>query len=259
VTTRRGPLLPAVWSHAALPPLAFIALFIAWQWSATALQIRPWILPAPSAIVSMAYDWRVELLRHTVVTTTETVCGFLLAAVLAVPLSIAVVWSVLLRRTLYPILLALQSIPKVALAPLITLWVGFGLWPKIVVVFLVCFFPVVVNTIAGLEAAPAPMIDLMRSMCASSWQIFRRVRVPIAIPHFLVGCKIAVTFAVIGAVIAEFVGSEEGLGYLILTASAQSQTALAFAALTVLTILSVALYYLTEMLERSVVSRMAMV
>jgi NitT/TauT family transport system permease protein len=176
---------------------------------------------------------------------------------LAVPLSIAVVWSVLLRRTLYPILLALQSIPKVALAPLITLWVGFGLWPKVVVVFLVCFFPVIVNTVAGLEAAPQPMIDLMRSMCAGHWQIFRRVRVPVAIPHFLVGCKIAVTFAVIGAVIAEFVGSEEGLGYLILTASSQSQTALAFAALTVLTILSVALYYLTEMIERRVAARMA--
>jgi NitT/TauT family transport system permease protein len=255
MTARR--LASSEWSRSALPPLAFIALFIAWQWSTTALNIQPWILPAPSAIVSKAYDWRVELLRHTAVTTLETVIGFVFAALLAVPLSIAVSWSVLLRRTLYPILLALQSIPKVALAPLITLWVGFGLWPKIVVVFLVCFFPVIVNTVAGLEAAPQPMIDLMRSMCASPWQIFRRVRVPVAIPHFLVGCKIAVTFAVIGAVIAEFVGSEEGLGYLILTASSQSQTALAFAALTVLTILSVALYYLTEMVERRIVSRLA--
>jgi NitT/TauT family transport system permease protein len=245
------------WTRTALPPLAFVALFIAWQWSTTALNIQPWILPAPSAIVSKAYDWRLELLRHTLVTSLETIAGFVLAALLAVPLSIAVVWSVLLRRTLYPILLALQSIPKVALAPLITLWVGFGLWPKVVVVFLVCFFPVIVNTVAGLEAAPQAMIDLMRSMCAGHWQIFRRVRVPVAIPHFLVGCKIAVTFAVIGAVIAEFVGSEEGLGYLILTASSQSQTALAFAALTVLTILSVALYYLTEMVERRVAARMA--
>jgi NitT/TauT family transport system permease protein len=255
MTARRLP--ASEWSRSALPPLAFIALFIAWQWSTTALNIQPWILPAPSAIVSKAYDWRAELLRHTLVTTLETVAGFVLAALLAVPLSIAVAWSVLLRRTLYPILLALQSIPKVALAPLITLWVGFGLWPKIVVVFLVCFFPVIVNTVAGLEAAPQPMIDLMRSMCAGPWQIFRRVRVPIAIPHFLVGCKIAVTFAVIGAVIAEFVGSEEGLGYLILTASSQSQTALAFAALTVLTVLSVALYYLTETVERRIVGHLA--
>jgi NitT/TauT family transport system permease protein len=257
MNTRRGPLIASEWSQAALPPLAFIALFIGWQWSATALHIPSWILPAPTAIVSMAYDWRIELLRHTSVTTLETIAGFLLAGLLALPLSIAVVWSVLLRRTLYPILLALQSIPKVALAPLIILWVGFGLWPKILVVFLVCFFPVIVNTVAGLEAAPQPMIDLMRSMCAGHWQTFRRVRVPIAVPHFLVGCKIAVTFAVIGAVIAEFVGSEEGLGYLILTASSQSQTALAFAALAVLTILSVALYYLTEMIERWAATRMA--
>jgi NitT/TauT family transport system permease protein len=251
----RGPALRAEWAHVALPPLAFFALFIAWQWSTSALQIRTWILPAPSTIVSTAYDWRFELLRHTSVTTLETIVGFALAAVAAIPLSIAVVWSLLLRRTLYPILLALQSIPKVALAPLITLWVGFGLWPKIVVVFLVCFFPIIVNTVAGLEAAPAPMIDLMRSMCAGRWQTFRRVRVPVAIPYFLVGCKIAVTFAVIGAVIAEFVGSEEGLGYLILTASSQSQTALAFAALGVLTILSVVLYYLTEMIERWIAAR----
>jgi NitT/TauT family transport system permease protein len=257
MTTRRFPAIPAEWSQAALPPLAFIALFIGWQWSTQALHIRPWILPAPSAIISIAYDWRVELLRHTVVTTAETIVGFVFAALLAVPLSIAVVWSVLLRRTIYPILLALQSIPKVALAPLVTLWVGFGLWPKILVVFLVCFFPVIVNTVAGLEAAPQPMIDLMRSMCAGHWQTFRRVRVPVAVPYFLVGCKIAVTFAVIGAVIAEFVGSEEGLGYLILTASSQSQTALAFAALAVLTVLSVALYYATEMIERWVTVRMA--
>jgi NitT/TauT family transport system permease protein len=257
MTTRRASLIASEWSQAALPPIAFFVLFIAWQWSTTALHIRAWILPAPSAIVSTAYDWRIELLRHTSVTTLETIAGFLLAALVAVPLSMAVVWSVLLRRTLYPILLALQSIPKVALAPLITLWVGFGLWPKIVVVFLVCFFPIIVNAVAGLEAAPRPMIDLMQSMCAGPWQTFRRVRVPVAIPYFLVGCKIAVTFAVIGAVIAEFVGSEEGLGYLILTASAQSQTALAFAALAVLTILSVALYYLTEMIERWVTARMA--
>jgi NitT/TauT family transport system permease protein len=257
MTTRRGSVILAEWSQVALPTLAFIALFIGWQWSTTALHIRAWILPAPTAIVSIAYEWRAELLRHTLVTTLETISGFLLAALLAVPLSVAVVWSVLLRRTLYPILLALQSIPKVALAPLITLWIGFGLWPKILVVFLVCFFPVIVNTVAGLEAAPQPMIDLMRSMCAGHWQTFRRVRVPVAIPYFLVGCKIAVTFAVIGAVIAEFVGSEEGLGYLILTASSQSQTALAFAALGVLTFLSVALYYLTEIIERWVATRMA--
>ncbi len=190
----------------------------------------------------MAYDWRIELLRHTSVTTLETIAGFLLAGLLAVPLSIAVVWSVLLRRTLYPILLALQSIPKVALVPLIILWGGLravaedpGGLPGLLL-------PGHRQHVSrGLRRRLTPMIDLMRSMCAGHWQTFRRVRVPIAVPHVLVGCKIAVTFAVIGAVIAEFVGSEEGLGYLILTASSQSQTALAFAALAVLTILSVAL------------------
>jgi NitT/TauT family transport system permease protein len=246
----------AGWSRLMLPLVAFMVILAAWEGGVAHFQIRGWILPAPSAIGAIAYDWRLELLSNTWTTTVETVSGFALAVLLGPPLALAVVWTPLLRRTVYPVLLALQSIPKVALAPLITLWIGLGLWPKVVVVWLVCFFPIVVSTAAGLDSVPKPLLDLMRSMKARRWQVFRRVRIPMAIPHFLTGCKIAVTFAVIGAVIAEFVGSEAGLGYLILTASSQSQTALAFAALAVLTILSMLLYYLVEQVELLILRRM---
>jgi NitT/TauT family transport system permease protein len=143
--------------------------------------------------------------------------------------------------------------PKVAIAPLLALWIGFGTLPKIVVVFLVCFFPIVVATATGLSAVPAPLMDLIRSLSATSAQTFMKIRFPTAMPHIFVGLKIAITFAVIGAVIGEFVGSESGLGYLILISTSQSRTPLAFGALVLLTLMSIILYYGVTALERLIV------
>ena len=140
--------------------------------------------------------------------------------------------------------------PKVAIAPLLVLWIGFGALPKILVVFLVCFFPIVVATASGLSAVPPALIDLIRSLSATSTQTFVKIRFPTAIPHIFVGLKIAITFAVIGGVIGEFVGSDEGLGYLILISTSQSRTPLAFGALLLLTIMSIVLYYAVEFIER---------
>jgi NitT/TauT family transport system permease protein len=136
----------------------------------------------------------------------------------------------------------------------VILWLGIGEAPKIVIVVLVCFFPILVNVIAGLEAAPRSMLDLMRSLNATQAATFRRLRLPTALPHLFTGCKVAITFAVIGSVIGEFVAAQDGLGYLILTSTAQSQTPLAFAALLILTVLSVGLYYAVEAVERRVVT-----
>jgi NitT/TauT family transport system permease protein len=168
-------------------------------------------------------------------------------------MAVVVVYSPLLQNTIYPILLALQSTPKVAIAPLLALWIGFGTAPKIIVVFLVCFFPIIVATASGLAAVPAPLIDLIRSLSASPTQTFIKIRFPTAMPHIFVGLKIAITFAVIGAVIGEFVGSENGLGYLILVSTSQSRTPLAFGALVLLTIMSIVLYYGIALIERIVV------
>ena len=232
------------------PSVTFIVLLLLWEGATRWFKIPSWLLPAPSEIWESAVDWRWELLANGFVTLGETLAGFALAIVLGVPAAAAMTYSPLLQKTIYPLLLALQSVPKVAVAPLLALWIGFGLTPKIAVVFLVCFFPIVVSTATGLTAVPSPVMELIRSLSASPMQTFIKIRLPTALPHIFVGLKIAITFAVIGAVIGEFVGSESGLGYLILTSSSQSRTALAFAALFVLTIMSIVLYYATEFVER---------
>jgi NitT/TauT family transport system permease protein len=237
----------------ATTPLIYLVLMAGWELSARLFKVPTWILPAPSAILEAALKWAPELALNSWVTLRETVAGFLLAIVLSLPLATLISLNPLARRLLYPILLGLQSVPKVAVAPLVILWFGLSDWPKIIVVVLVCFFPILVNIIAGLEAVPKTMLDLMRSLGASPHMVFRRLRVPVALPHFFTGCKVAVTFAAIGAVISEFVAAQDGLGYLILISTAQSQTPLAFAAIALLTLLSIALFYGIEFIERRVV------
>ena len=227
-----------------------IVLVLLWEFLVRWFQTPSWLLPSPSSIVTATYEWRGDLLVHTWVTLYETLVGYALAIAISIPLAVAVVYSPLLQNTIYPILLAFQSMPKVAIAPLLVLWIGFGVLPKIAVVFLVCFFPIVVATASGLTAVPQSLMDLIRSLSANSLQTFIKIRFPTAMPHIFVGLKIAITFAVIGAVIGEFVGSEQGLGYLILVSTSQSRTPLAFGALVILTVMSMVLYYGVEYIER---------
>src|SRR6516165_7259019 len=182
-----------------------IALVILWEFLVRKFQIPAWLLPSPSLIGQSMVEWRSELVGHSMVTLYETLVGFALAIAISIPLAVAVVYSPLLQNTIYPILLALQSMPKVAIAPLLALWIGFGTLPKIVVVFLVCFFPIIVATATGLAAVPAPLMDLIRSLSPSTMQTFVKIRFPTAMPHTFVCLKIAITYAVIGAVIGEFV------------------------------------------------------
>jgi NitT/TauT family transport system permease protein len=233
--------------------LTFVALIAAWELLVWQFKIPGWLLPAPTAIVEAMAEWRGELVRHTMVTLYETLVGFAASIAVSIPLAVLVVYSPFLRNTIYPILLVFQSVPKVAVAPLLALWIGFGELPKIVVVFLVCFFPIIVATATGLAAVPNALMDLIRSLSASTVQTFIKIRFPTAMPHIFVGLKIAITFAVIGAVIGEFVGSENGLGYLILISTSQSRTPLAFGALVLLTVMSIVLYYGIAFIERIVV------
>jgi NitT/TauT family transport system permease protein len=235
-------------------PLIYVAVVIVWELVVDEFRVPAWLLPAPTAIAAAAVKWAPELLSNTLVTTRETVFGFGLALALSLPLASLIAFNPWARKVLYPALLSLQSVPKVALAPLVTLWLGFTEWPKIVIVILVCFFPILVNLIAGFESVPKAMMDLMRSLNASQSIILWRLRAPATLPAFFTGCKIAITFAVIGAVIAEFVSAQEGLGYLILMSSSQSQTPLAFAAIITLTILSIVLFYAVEFIERRCVT-----
>jgi NitT/TauT family transport system permease protein len=236
--------------ESAAPLLTFAFLLVLWEASTDYFRIPTWLLPSPSTIAVAFIDWRVELWNHFLTTLSETLIGFALSIALAVPLAVAVVYSPFLRKSIYPILLALQSVPKVAIAPLLALWIGFGMLPKVLVVFLVCFFPIIVATATGLASVSVPVMDLIRSLSANQFQTFIKIRFPTAMPHIFVGLKIAITFAVIGAVIGEFVGSESGLGYLILVSSSQARTPVAFAALTILTVMSIVLYYIIEFIER---------
>jgi NitT/TauT family transport system permease protein len=232
------------------PLLTFAVLLALWEAGTDYFNIPTWLLPSPWTIALAFVDWRGELWNHSLTTLYETLIGFALSIGLAVPLAVAVVYSPFLRKSIYPILLALQSVPKVAIAPLLALWIGFGMLPKILVVFLVCFFPIIVATATGLASVPVPVMDLIRSLSANQIQTFIKIRFPTAMPHIFVGLKIAITFAVIGAVIGEFVGSESGLGYLILVSSSQARTPVAFAALTILTMMSIVLYYVIEFIEK---------
>ncbi|MFC7550667.1 ABC transporter permease [Plantactinospora sp. GCM10030261] len=238
------------WAHRLMPLVGAVAVVALWWAVILVFDVRSFILPTPGQVVRTLVDQAGYLLDNAWVTLLETVQGFLLAILVAVPLALVVTASKLLERTIYPLLLMLNAVPKVAIAPLLVVWMGFGQFPKVFMVFLVCFFPIVISTAAGLSATPADLVELGRSLRASWWQNLRKIRMPAAVPQLFVGLKVAITLAVIGAVIAEFVGATAGLGYVIVVSGASADTALAFAAMVLLGAMSVALFYALVAVER---------
>jgi NitT/TauT family transport system permease protein len=190
------------------------------------------------------------LLRETWPTFLESVYGFGLAVAIGIPLAVCVANSRILNLTLYPVLVATQSVPKVAIAPIILVWFGLGIESKLAIAFLVAFFPVVVDTATGLQSTPPGLLELARALRASPFQVFTKVQFPAALPFVFSGAKVAVTLAVIGAVIGEFVGSVSGLGNLLLTANSQLDSALAWAALVWLSVLGIVLFAAVVLAER---------
>jgi NitT/TauT family transport system permease protein len=236
-----------------LPTVAIIILTLVWEAVVKIFSIPLFIVPPPSAIFWATIDSGGQIPLHTFVTLYETLVGFAVATVVGILLGIIIISSRLLRDTFFPLLVIAQSVPKVAIAPVLLITFGYGELPKIIIVFLVCFFPIVVSTAAGLGSAPKEILDLARAMSATTYDTFRKVRFPAAMPQIFVGLKVAVILAVIGAIIGEFVGSDRGLGYLILISMSQANTQLAFGAIAVLAVLSILLFYGVEMLERIVV------
>lgn len=235
------------------PVLTLVAIVALWQLVVTRFQLPVWLLPSPMRVLEEAGKWADKLPWHSWVTFYETIAGFVMGIAFGVPIAMLIALSNFLKRTIYPLLILLQSVPKVAVAPLLLIWLGHGMLPKIVVCFLVCFFPIVVGLTSGMEKTPTSLVELAHTLRATRWQIFWRIRFPYALPYLFVGLKVGITLAVIGAVIGEFVGSNEGLGYLIVISTSQVNTSLAFAALVILTVMSIVLYYLVEALERIVV------
>lgn len=233
-----------------LPVVACVVVAILWQIVVTLFHIPSYLLPAPTQIVASGIKNWGSLVSNGGVTVGETVIGFGLSIVIGIPIAIAIVYSTTFERILYPLLVALQTVPKIAIAPLFVVWLGFSELPKVLVAFLIAFFPVVIDTVVGLESADPDMLQLVRSMGASNWDSFRKIRFPSAMPNIFGGLKVAMTLAVVGAIVGEFVGSNSGLGYLLLVATGNIDTALLFADIVVLTVIGIVLFYIVEFFER---------
>lgn len=235
------------------PVATFGVLLVAWHLATKVFGWEVWLVPSPIDVTRALWEFRDLLPRQTWVTLMETLAGFGLGVGVGIPLAVLIAYSRLLERTIYPILLGLNAVPKIAIAPILILWMGFGYGPKIVVSFLLCVFPIVIGTATGLKTTPAELVELANSLCASRLQTFAKVRFPAAMPHIFVGLKVAISLAVIGAVIGEFVGSSEGLGWVIVNSGSNVNTALAFAAMVLLALLSIVLFYALVALERLIV------
>ena len=238
-----------------LRPLFAILLFGGWEYACRALNISQLLIPAPSQIVlALIEGFRSgQLLDGLLVTLEEIVLGFALAAIAAFVIGTLISQVHLLELVVYPYIVAIQTLPKVAVAPLILIWVGLGIEGKILIAATVSFFPMLVNTIAGLRSAPQNEIDLMRSLSASRWKIFKYVQLPEALPFIFAGLNIGLVLSVLGAIVGEFVGAKGGLGYLILQMNFNMDVAGIFAALLLLGVMGVALNALAQYVQRRVV------
>jgi NitT/TauT family transport system permease protein/putative hydroxymethylpyrimidine transport system permease protein len=235
------------------PVLLVAALIGAWELYARLGSVDDFILPAPSEVATALWQDRSLLWHNLLVTGQEVGLGVLVALVLGFGLAVALHFSGMLRRATYPLLVASQAVPIVIVAPLLVVWFGFGIVPKLAIIALVCFFPVVVTTLDALDAADPDQLKLLRTLEASRWQVFRYAEAPAALPAALSGAKIAVAVAVIGAVFAEYAGSSEGLGHLMLQAIPQLETARAYAAVVLLAAFAVALFTALGVAERRLV------
>jgi ABC-type nitrate/sulfonate/bicarbonate transport system permease component len=235
-----------------ISPLLLIAVILgAWEIGVRVSGAPPWLLPAPSDVVrALAEDWNV-LLPNALVTFSEVLIGFACAVVAGVGLGIAVYLSPTLNRALYPIIIASQTIPVPALAPLLLVSLGYGLEPKVVVTALVGFFPIVVNTVEGLRSTDRDVVNLLRSFGASRGKVFRLAEFPSSLPSIFAGARIAVAICVIGAVFGELVGARAGLGYLMVRAIAQFETPRMVAAIVLLSVMSTGLFATVGLVERA--------
>jgi NitT/TauT family transport system permease protein len=239
----------ASWYRAALEQLVlFAALALVWEVGVVALQIKPYLLPRLSVVIESLWTHRANLFFQALVTAREIALGYALAVSGGILLSVVIYAWPLAYRTLYPLLVLFQGLPKIALAPLMVIWMGYGISSKVFMAFLFAFFPVVISTLGGLSGTPQHLLEHFRAIRAGPWTTFWRLQMPAALPSIMDGCKTAMPLSVIGAIVGEFVGSERGLGYLILDATAQARTDLLFAALIAVSILAGLLYWLVEIL-----------
>jgi NitT/TauT family transport system permease protein len=227
-----------------------VALFAIWEVAVRALAVKPVILPPPSAIFTELASDPLWYLRHAWYTLLVTLGGFAIALVIGVVLAVAIVESRLLEKTIYALIVGLNSVPKVAVAPLFVIWLGTGAEPKIAIGFLIAVFAIVIDMVLGLKSVPPDILDLARSLRGGRMATLWRIRFPCALPSLFAGMKVAISLALVGAIVGEFVSSQRGLGYVILSAQGTFDTARVFAAILVLGVMGVALFWLVTLAER---------
>lgn len=233
-----------------IPSLILIGLVVGWELWVQVGDVPKWQLPAPSAIAQeLTQSWEL-LWKHTWVTLQEVVIGFLVALITGLVLAVGIAYSRILERSIYPLVISSQTIPIVAIAPLLLIWIGYGIAPKVIIVALISFYPIAVNTIDGLKAINPDAVNMMRTLGASRWQIFTKLQIPTSLPYMFSGIKVGISVSVIGAVIGEWVGASAGLGYLITYSQPLFLTARVFAAIVVLSAMGISLFLLAGFAER---------
>jgi NitT/TauT family transport system permease protein len=242
-----GRLLMILWSS--MPALVFIALVVLW-WAAVEIFKAPvYLLPPPQDVLPRIVSSRVSLWNHSLVTLQEIILGFGLSVVTAIPMGLLIALSPAAKRMLYPLLMFIQLVPKIAIAPLFVVWVGFGMTSKVLLTLLLTFFPLLLASMAGFQILDQRLLYLTRSMGATFWQTFRYLRFPSALPVIFGGLKTSATIAATAAIVAEFVGANKGLGYILLQATGTLDTTYVFAILFLLTIIGLALNTIVEVAE----------
>lgn len=232
------------------PAATIVLVFVAWQFLVTGFHVRQVILPAPTEIMDALLNQPRWFLQEGVYTMATMLIGFVIAVVVGITLAILIVEVKLLESTLYVLIAALNSVPKVAIAPLFVIWLGTGYGPKIAIAFLIAFFPIVIDSVLGLKSVPRDMLDLASSMRASQLAQFWRIRLPTALPSIFAGMKVGISLALVGTIVGEFVASDHGLGYIILTAQGTFETAQIFAANILLGAAGIVLFWAMSLLER---------
>jgi len=240
------------WKNVAEPILFFFVLLVLWEILVEVIKIPAFILPPPRDLW-VAFIKKLPILgNHAFITFIEAFGGFVLSLVLGVGFAISVVYSRHMQNTIYPLIVILYAMPKRAVAPLMVIWVGYGLFSKIAIAFLVAFFPIVVNTVVGLKEVEPELLELARINRASQFDVFKKIRLPNSIPFMFAGIKVAIVLSVTGAIVAEFVAANEGLGYLVLQANYSLDTAFALVVLLILAVLSLGLFWLVEIVQRKI-------
>lgn len=229
----------------------FLFLLLLWELFTEILHVIPdYLVPPPTSMVKEMFSSQLGLLGHTAVTLEEILAGYVVGMLLGFAGALSTFYSLTLRRIVYPIVLLSQFVPKLAIAPLLIVWFGFSITPKILVTALVCMFPIMIDMLTGLESTDRSLLDLMHTLSAGRTQVFFKIRLPAAMPHIFAGLKVGITLATIGAIVAEWISAEAGLGYLIVFALGFFKINQLFAALTMITLLGLALFLLVLLLER---------